>query len=274
MADVMPSIGRVLSGQVRYQLMLIARTPRAFMFGLLMPGLLLALEVGRRHVGDAALASTVAGLVVFGTLSVAYLSYAAGLVSAREEGVLRRWHATPLPPWAYFAGRIIATVVMADLAGVILLMVGVGMAGLHISAAAVGSLLLANTIGGIALAAAGTAITPLVPTTQGANGMLALTYLPLLIFSGGFGTISGLPHWLSELMTYLPVQPVVNASTQALLNPGGVMPVRDLIVLGAWTLGCLLLSVRFFRWDPHRPRHARKESARAKATAPAAAEAT
>jgi hypothetical protein len=22
-------------------------------------------------------------------------------------------------------------------------------------------------------------------------------------------------------------------------------------------VGCLLLSVRFFKWDPHRPRHAR-----------------
>ena len=32
---------------------------------------------------------------------------------------------------------------------------------------------------------------------------------------------------------------------------------RDLAVLAAWALGGLLLSVRFFQWDPHRPRHAR-----------------
>jgi ABC-2 type transport system permease protein len=259
MSETLPGIGRIVSAQIRYQLTLIARTPRAFVFGLLMPAALLALEVGHRHVANSVLTATVAGLIVFGTLSIAYLSYAAGLVAAREDGVLRRWHATPLPPWGYFAGRIIATVLMADAAGVVLLLVGVAMAGLHISVGAAASLLLANTAGAIALATVGTAITPLVPTTQGANSMLALTYLPLLIFSGGFGALSGLPHWLTQLMTYLPVRPVVDASTQALQHPG-VIPGRDLLVLAAWTLGCLLISIRSFRWDPHRPSHGRPQA--------------
>ena len=41
---------------------------------------------------------------------------------------------------------------------------------------------------------------------------------------------------------------------------GQVLSGRDLAVLAAWALGGLLLSVRFFRWDPHRPRHARPVS--------------
>jgi hypothetical protein len=28
-------------------------------------------------------------------------------------------------------------------------------------------------------------------------------------------------------------------------------------VLAGWTLGGLLVSMRFFAWDPHRPAHAR-----------------
>jgi hypothetical protein len=32
-------------------------------------------------------------------------------------------------------------------------------------------------------------------------------------------------------------------------------------VLAAWALGGLLVSVRFFQWDPHRPRHARAAGA-------------
>jgi hypothetical protein len=31
----------------------------------------------------------------------------------------------------------------------------------------------------------------------------------------------------------------------------------DLAVLAAWAAGGLLVSVRFFQWDPRRPRHAR-----------------
>ena len=205
----MVSDGTMVAGQVRYQLTLMLRTPRTLMAGLILPGALLALQLGRvQHLGQGAaadvLAARVAGLVVLGAMSVAYLSHASSLVVAREDGVLRRWRATPLPSWGYFAGRIIATVLLADAAALILVLVGVAMAGLHLTAGAIGGLLLAGSLGALALAAAGTAVTPLLTSAQGANPLLTLTYLPLIIFSGGFGGLSGLPHWLNTLMSYLP----------------------------------------------------------------------
>ena len=214
--------------QVRYQLTLMLRTPRTLMAGLILPGALLALQLGRvQHLGQGAaadvLAARVAGLVVLGAMSVAYLSHASSLVVAREDGVLRRWRATPLPSWGYFAGRIVATVLLADAAALILVLVGVAMAGLHLTAGAIGGLLLAGTLGALALAAAGTAVTPLLTSAQGANPLLTLTYLPLIIFSGGFGGLSGLPHWLNTLMSYLPAQPMIDAVTRALQH---ARPVR------------------------------------------------
>jgi ABC-2 type transport system permease protein len=253
----------MVAGQVRYQLTLMLRTPRTLMAGLILPGALLALQLGRvQYLGQGAaadvLAARVAGLVVLGAMSVAYLSHASGLVVAREDGVLRRWRATPLPSWGYFAGRIVATVLLADAAALILVLVGVAMAGLHLTAGAIGGLLLAGSLGALALAAA--AVTPLLTSAEGANPLLTLTYLPLIIFSGGFGGLSGLPHWLNTLMSYLPAQPMIDAVTQA-LQPSAGLSGRDLAVLGAWALGGLLLSVRFFRWDPTRPRHARSAGA-------------
>lgn len=263
MPDKPPGSGRMLIAQLRYQLTLLTRTPAAFVFGLLMPAVLLVLEVGRHRAAPATLAATVGGLVVFGTLSIAYLTYASGLVAAREAGVLRRWHATPLPAWGYFAGRIAAAAAMADAAALILLLVSAGMAGLHLTAGTAISLVVAVTLGAVALASAGTAIAPLLPSTQGANAVLALTYLPLLFFSGGFGATSGLPHWLTRAVTYLPVQPAVDAATHALASPASI-PGRDLLTLAAWTVACLALSVRYFRWDPTRPRHAKaRDRARA-----------
>jgi ABC-2 type transport system permease protein len=263
MPDKPPGTGRMLIAQLRYQLTLLIRTPAAFVFGLLMPAVLLVLEVGRHHDAPATLAATVGGLVVFGLLSIAYLTYAAGLVAAREAGVLRRWHATPLPAWGYFAGRIAAAAAMADAAALILLLASAALAGLHLTAGMAVSLVAAVTLGAVALASAGTAIAPLLPSTQGANAVLALTYLPLLFFSGGFGATSGLPHWLTRAVTYLPVQPAVDAATHALSSPGP-LPARDLLVLAGWTVACLALSVRYFRWDPTRPRHAQaRDGARA-----------
>ena len=261
----LPGLGPVIGGQVRYQLTLMLRTPRTLLAGLILPGALLALQLGRvQHLGQGAaagvLAARVAGLVVLGAMSVAYMSHASSLVVAREDGVLRRWRATPLPSWGYFAGRIIATVLFADAAALILVLVGVAMAGLHLTGTAVIGLLIASSLGALALAAAGTAITPLLTSAQGANPLLTLTFIPLVIFSGGFGGLSGLPHWLSTVMSYLPAQPMIDAVNRALQH-SGALPGRDLAVLAAWALGGMLVSVRCFRWDPHRPRHARSAAA-------------
>jgi ABC-2 type transport system permease protein len=243
--------------QLRYHLTLIMRNPRAVIAGLVMPALFLALENShKQHPTTVKVDGAVAGLVVFGLLNLAYLVYATGIVVAREDGVLRRWYASPLPRWQYFTARVVAAALMADAAALILLLVGASMAGLHLTAAAIGSLLLVCTIGAIALAAVGTAVTPLLPPGQGMYSLLAITYLPLLIFSGGFGQSSNLPSWLTTLMTYLPIQPIVSAVTNALEHPGFI-PGRDLLVLTAWAVGGLILSMRFFRWDPTRPAHAR-----------------
>src|ERR1700761_2260364 len=260
----LPGLVPVIGGQLRYQLTLLLRTPRTLMAGLILPGALLALQLGRvQHIGQGAaaelLVARVAGLVVLGVMSVAYLTYAVSLVVAREDGILRRWRATPLPPWGYFAGRMIAAMLLGDAASLILVLVGVAMAGLHLTGAGIGCLLIISTIGGLALAAAGTAITPLLPSGQGANQLVALTYIPLIIFSGGFGALNGLPHWLNTLMSYLPAEPMIDGVGHALLN--GTLPGRGLAVLAPWVVGALLVSVRFFRWEPHRPRHARPDGA-------------
>ena len=270
----MVSDGTMVAGQVRYQLTLMLRTPRTLMAGLILPGALLALQLGRvQHLGQGAaadvLAARVAGLVVLGAMSVAYLSHASGLVVAREDGVLRRWRATPLPSWGYFAGRIVATVLLADAAALILVLVGVAMAGLHLTAGAIGGLLLAGSLGALALAAAGTAITTIIPSAQSAQPVLMLTYIPLIVLGGAFGAITSLPHWVNTAMTYLPVQPAIDAASRALQYgtlqvwpPSAAgMSGHDLAVLAGWVLGGLLVSFRFFAWDPHRPRHARSAEA-------------
>jgi hypothetical protein len=63
-------------------------------------------------------------------------------------------------------------------------------------------------------------------------------------------------------MTYLPVQPVIDAASRSLQGGGAIMPGHDLAVLCSWAVGGLLVSFRFFAWDPHRPAHAGKAAAR------------
>jgi ABC-2 type transport system permease protein len=264
----LPGPGPVLAAQLRYQLTLLMRNPRAMAAGLILPGALLALQLGKvQHLGStpagmAALAPHVAGLVVFSATAIALFTHANGLVVAREDGVLRRWRVSPLPAWAYFAARIAATVLVALAAGLVLVLVAVGMAGLHLTTHAVVGLLAVDALGAIALAAAGTAMTAIIPSAQAAQPVLMLTYIPLIVLSGAFGSVQSLPHWLTTAVTYLPAQPMIDAIQRVLLHSGGaLMSTHDLAVLAAWVAGGLLVSFRFFSWDPHRPGHARQARA-------------
>ena len=259
----LPGSGSVLASQIRYQLTLLMRNPRAIAAGLVLPGAMLALERGNaQHITMAQAAPRIAGLVAFSAAAIALFTHALGLVTAREEGVLRRWHASPLPAWAYFAGRIVATMLVTAAAGLILVLVAVAMTGVHLTAHAVVGLLLVDMLGALALAAAGTAITAIIPSIQSAQPILMLTYIPLIILSGAFGALQSLPHWLNTAVTYLPAQPVIDAASRALEHGGAIMSVHDLAVLVGWLVGGLLVSFWFFQWDPHRPSHARPAGAR------------
>ena len=59
-------------------------------------------------------------------------------------------------------------------------------------------------------------------------------------------------------MTYLPAQPLIDAVSRVLQGGGTLMSAHDVAVLAGWAVGGLLVSMRFFQWDPHRPRHARQ----------------
>jgi ABC-2 type transport system permease protein len=261
----------MLTRQVGYQLRLLSRNPRGMWVSLLAPGLILALRLGGAgHGGSLAdQAAVIAGLSAFGLIATCYLTHAIGLVTARETGVLRRWRASPLPRWGYFAGRITATVLLSLVSGAVIIGVGAGLGHLHIDAGSVPALLTVFVLGGVAWAAVGTAVTALISGTDSANPVLMFTYLPVILLSGALGAI-GEPRWLTTLMSYLPGQPVIGAATHALEYSGtGLAPVsgRDVAVLAAWAVIGVVASVRFFRWDPVRPAHAR----RAGATAPARA---
>lgn len=254
----------MMRSQLRYQLVLLARNPRALVTALVLPALLLALQLGRvQHLGStqagmAVLAPRVAGLFVFGAAAIALMSHALSLVVAREDGVLRRWRASPLPAATYFTAKIITTVLAADAAGAVLAALSVEMAKLHLTAHAVFAMLAAGTLGALALAALGTAVTAAITSSQAAQPVLMLIYLPLVFLSGSFGPTGNLPAWLTTTVTYLPVQPMIDALTRGLTGSGGaVLPVHDCAVLAGWLAGGLVASLLFFRWDPSRPRHAR-----------------
>jgi ABC-2 type transport system permease protein len=250
----LPRTRRLLLGQVGYQLRLLLRTPRALGAGVAVPALLLVLS-NPGH--DGIPAAHLAGLAVLGVTVTAWVTHGIGLVAAREAGVLKRWRAAPLPPWCYFAGRLTATVLVATLAAATTVVIGVARYGTRLDAATAAGLLVAVGLGALAWAAPATALTGVIPGVESASPILTLTYLPVILVSGVFGSLASQPRWLTTLAGYLPAQPMIDAATRALQHPAGplVFPGRDLLVLAGWAAVGLVASLGLFHWEPSRPTH-------------------
>jgi ABC-2 type transport system permease protein len=258
----LPSSRRLLVAQVGYQLRLLLRTPRALGAGVAVPALLLVLSNPK---GGDLPASHLAGLAALGVTITAWVTHGIGLVAAREAGVLKRWRAAPLPPWCWFAGRICATVLVAVAAAAVTVAIGVARYGTRLDAGAAVGLLVAVGLGALAWAATATALTGIIPSVEGASPILTLTYLPVILVSGIFGSLDSQPHWLTTLAGWLPAQPMIDAAARALQHPAGppVLPGHDLVVLAGWAVAGLVASLLLFRWEPTRPAHRDMEADRA-----------
>jgi len=248
-ARPLPNPATLLAAQVGYQFRLLLATPSALVIGVGLPVVLLVVGNARHAGGDVA---NVAGYAVFGLTMTAWNTHGVRLVAARELGILRRWRAAPLPPWCYFAGRIIATSLFATLAALVTLLAGVLFDGVSLSAGATPSVLPVLVLGSLAWAAASTVMSSVVPGTGAASPAFLLTYFPVVLVSGVLGPLSGEPHWLTTLASYLPAEPVIDTVGRALRHVP-VFSAHDLLVLAAWVIVGLAVASARFRWEPYRP---------------------
>lgn len=259
----LPSAGAVLLTQIRYQLRLLLRTPRAVVAGIVLPALLLIVS----HTGHGSIPpSALAGLAVLGVTITAWSTNGISLVTAREAGVLKRWRATPMPPWCYFVARLVASVIIASLSGAVTMALGVLLYHVHMTGPIALGVLVSVALGALAWSAAALAVTGLIPNVASAWPILMLVYLPVVLISGVFGGFGNEPHWLTTVARYLPAQPVIDGATRALQYSAGrtLFSGHDIVVLACWMAGGLVAARFLFRWQPTRRATARPaRSARA-----------
>jgi ABC-2 type transport system permease protein len=244
----LPGLPGLLARQLGYQARLLLRTPRAVVGGVLLPVLLMTL----RDRGGGQQTQSVAGLAVLGLLSTAYITHTSGLVAARQSGVLKRWRATPLPAWGYFGGRIAATVLVAAAGAAATVVAGAGLYGTDLRVAGIPGLAAVLVLGAATWASIGTAASVLIPSVEAAWPLLGVTYLPLVVLSGSFGAVSGEPGWLATAVGYLPAEPAIEGASRALRGLTA-LTAHDLVVLALWCAAGLLVSQRWFRWEPRSP---------------------
>lgn len=195
----------------------------------------------------------VPGILAYGIVTSTFSNLANSLALLRDQGVLKRMRGTPLPPWAYLAGRVgSSALAMVELVAIIL---GIGWLafGAHVRGATLPGLLVALVLGMVCFTALGIAVTAIIPNADAAQPITAALVLPLTFVSGIFFVPERVPAWLNHLAALFPLKPLAD-SMQFAYDPrtrGSGFAGRDLIVLGLWTLAGVGL-MRYFRWESRR----------------------
>ena len=90
------------------------RNPEAAFFTFILPVVLVVVEGFMNHGdhlrdGTRSVVMLVPGILAFGLIATNYGNLAATIAILRDQGVLKRMRATPLPPWVFLAGQICGT---------------------------------------------------------------------------------------------------------------------------------------------------------------------
>jgi ABC-2 type transport system permease protein len=196
----------------------------------------------------------VPAIAAFSVITATYTNLAITVSFARDEGVLKRVRGTPLPSWAYLAGRIGHSTLMSLLLVVIVTAFGFLFYGVDIPTNTMPAFIVAVIVGAASFSALGLALTALIPNAEAAPPITNATILPLLFISDIFIPLEDAPQWLETVANVFPIKHYSAAMLTA-FNPfetGSGFAWGDLAVVAAWGVAGVVLAIRFFSWEPRR----------------------
>jgi ABC-2 type transport system permease protein len=239
--------------QVRYEQLSFWRNPQSAFFTFVFPVVIIIVfgalfgGGGRSSYfnGLSALQYYVPTIAAVSVLSACYSQLAIVLAMRRQNGILKRVRATPLPAWTYFLGLLAHCIVVSAVDVALIVVVG-DLFGVPLPTHWP-ALALALVLGAASFCALGVAVASLIRNSEAAPAVVQLVLFPLLFISGTYMPIHSAV--LNRITGALPVRPF----NQALLGPFAQhsgFDWKSLGVLAAWGAAGAIIAIRRFRWDP------------------------
>jgi len=253
-----PSGFRLLLVQTQYQNKIFFRNPMAAFFTLFFPLMIFvvfALVFGNRKIDYLGITTAqyyAPSLAVFAAVSATYTNLAVTTAYQRDQGILKRVRGTPLPSSVYMGGKIISAVIIATIAVLIMMAIGVVFYGVQIYAATLASAIMTFIVGVASFAALGLLVAAVVSSGESATAVTNATLLPLAFFSGVFIVPSeDSPAWLDAVANFFPLKHFVEPFVAAFnpLTVGGGWNWVSLAYMALWGLVSVFLAIRFFKWE-------------------------
>lgn len=204
----------------------------------------------------------VTGMIAAGLMTVGFQSLAIQIPIERDRGVLKRLRGTPMPPWVYFAGKVVMVTAIAVAETALLLAVAVVLYDLPLPGS--GTLWLrfawVSLLGITACTLCGIAFSSLARTGRSAPALVTPVALVLQFVSGVFFVFTELPSWMQHVAALFPLKWMCQGLRSVFLpaefatrEPAGSWELgRVALVLAAWCVAGLLLCLFTFRWTTRR----------------------
>lgn len=243
--------------QIRSQNRTFWRTPVAAFFTLALPVFFLVLFsvlFGSAEVADGyRFAQFFApSMAVFAACSATFTSLSIGTALARDQGILKRVRGTPLPPWIYMGGRIGSAVWIAVVSVVVMFAVAWVFFGFILPWGSLGVAAPVFILGVATFSALGLSVCTLVKNADAVPAVANALFLPMAFISGIFIPLDDTPDWLIVIGEIFPLKHFADPFGNS-FNPfltGRVLGWENLAIMGAWLLLGLVITTRFFSWDP------------------------
>jgi ABC-2 type transport system permease protein len=190
----------------------------------------------------------VPGILAYGVIATTFTNMALSTALLREQGVLKRMAGTPLPGWAYVAGRIGSTLLITAEMTVVVLAIGRIAYGVQVRLTTLPGLLAALVLGSATFTALGVGIVRYIKNTEAAPAVINFAILPLTFISG-IWFHPDLSTLITDIAKVFPIRPLAHALQYAFnpLTTGSGLEPNDLGTLAIWLIVGIVLMARFLR---------------------------
>lgn len=239
-----------LATLTRTRIQLAMRNKMFFFFSVVMPLGFFFLYSGVFAKGDAHAVSYLLGEVLALNVMGSFWGLSAALVSFREQGILRRFHVTPVTASDMLMSSILASFVLTLPTVVVELLLARFL--FHVpSLGNVLTLFVLVGIGTISFGSMGLVVASVTNTMQETQIINQLIWLPLIFLSGATVPLLYLPKVVQKVGLFLPATYLVSGLIDATFRSASLWSVRiALMSLTSWAILTFLVSAQLFRWEP------------------------
>jgi len=234
----------------RTRILLALRNKMFFFFSVVFPLGMFFLYAGIFARSNPRAVSYFLGPVIAFNVMGSFWGLSATLVMFREQGILRRFHVTPVTATDMLASSLLANYVLT----LPTVSIEVFLARFIFHVPSLGNLLslaVLVTVGTVSFGSLGLVVASVTNTMQETQVLNQIIWLPLIFLSGATFPLAYLPNSVQHVGLFLPATYLVTALQGALYQSFSVSQLMvQILALAVWAILTFFVAAQLFRWEP------------------------